>query len=195
MDLKETYGNWAIVTGASSDIGRANELAAKGFNLVIISRNRTVLEKIADEVEAKFNIDVIELPINLRDENLITVLSMQTEAPDAGIVASIAGEMYLSHHTGLNPDEELDLIRLNIIAPTVLSSYFAKKLGKRKRCGIILTGSMLGYQGTPYFTTYAGTKAYEIVRDEGLAYELRKHGVDILVMNPGLTKTLMTAGP
>lgn len=109
------------------------------------------------------------------------------------MLASIAGDMYLGLHLDLSIQNELELVKVNVIAPTILSSYYAKKFTARKRGAIILTGSMLGYLGTPYSTTFAGTKAYEIVRGEGLAYELKKHGIDVLVMNPGLTKTAMTS--
>lgn len=60
-----------------------------------------------------------------------------------------------------------------------------------KKGGIINVASMLGYLGVPYSEVYAATKAYEIVKSEGLWFELKKQGVDVLALNPRLTKTEM----
>ena len=66
-----------------------------------------------------------------------------------------------------------------------------KNLAIAKKAGaIILTGSMLGFMGTPYSATYAATKAYEITRGEGLHYELKKHGVNVLIVGYFLNKVL-----
>jgi len=195
LTFKEKYGSWAIVTGASSGIGKALafEIAKKEINLVLVSRNQKVLDELATELKTLHNIQTKVIALDLKEVDFITTLSEQTADIDIGLIANIAGEMFMGNYDDLPVEKELEMIQLNIIAPTIITRHYAEKLVAKKRGGIILTGSMLGFMGTPYSSTYAATKAYEITRGEGLNYELNKHGVDVLIVSPGLTKTPMTA--
>ena len=67
------------------------------------------------------------------------------------------------------------------------------KMVARKRGGILMVSSLAGHMASPYFSNYAGTKAYVLQFGTSLHGELKAHGVDVTVLSPGLTNTPMTA--
>lgn len=195
MEYKQNYGPWALITGASSGIGAefARQLAEKELNLILVARRADRLEELANELELKNGIQAIPLGVDLLSNDFLIEIRKITDSLKVGLLVSNAGAMYVGNHFENTIEDELRMIDLNIKAPAILTHHFVQKMIERKRGGVIYTGSMLGFMGTPYATTYAATKAHEIVKTEGLAYELKPKGIDVLGLNPGLTKTEMTS--
>lgn len=77
------------------------------------------------------------------------------------------------------------MLAVNCEAPMVLSRHFGARFAQRGRGGIILFGSLVGYQGTPRAAHYAATKAYMQSLAEGLYHDLKAKGVDVLSAAPG----------
>ncbi len=195
MKFKEKYGQYALITGASSGIGVefANQLAEKGLNVILVARRQERLEKLSNELEEKYGIKAVALAVDLLSGNFMDEVKKATDPLDVGLLVSNAGMMYIGNYLDSSLEDDLKMIDLNIKAPAILTHHFVRKMVERKKGGIIYTASMLGYIGTPFASTYAGTKAHEIVKGEGLAYELGPKGIDVLVLNPGLTETEMTS--
>jgi len=195
MEFKEKYGQYALITGASSGIGVefAKQLAEKGLNLILVARRKARLEKLSNELEKKYSIKAIVLPVDLLSDNFLEEIKKTTDQLEVGLLVSNAGMMYIGNYLDNSLENDLKIIDLNIKVPTILTHHFVRKMVERKKGGIIYTASMLGFMGTPFASTYAGTKAHEIVKGEGLAYELKPKGIDVLVLNPGLTDTEMTS--
>jgi short-subunit dehydrogenase len=195
MKFKEKYGPWALVTGASSGIGEefARQLAAKGLNVIIAARRKDRLAQLRQNILARHDVEVIAIDVDLLSDDFLAVIKKVTEGLVVGLLVNNAGMLYMGDHLDNTIENELKMIDLNIKVPAVLTHHFASAMVKRKRGGIIFTASMLGFMGTPYASTYAGTKAHEIVKSEGLWYELKPKGVDVITLNPGLTETEMVA--
>jgi len=81
------------------------------------------------------------------------------------------------------------MLMVNCAAVLQMSHHFAPLLATKKKGGIIFVSSIVGFQGSPYTTHYAATKAYVQSLGEGLADEMRGTGVDILIAAPGPVKT------
>ena len=94
--------------------------------------------------------------------------------------------------TNTNYADLESMLKLNVAVPTEMTHLFGKKMAPRKRGGIILMSSVLAFQGTPHFATYAATKSYLLTLGEALNVELRPKGIDVLTLLPGLTDTPMT---
>jgi len=195
MNFKEKYGSWSLVTGASSGIGTefAKQLAKKGLNIVLVARRTERLNRLANSIEKNYNVKTVSISVDLLKSNFLSEIRKVTDKLDIGLLVSNAGMMYVGNHFDNSIENELKMIDLNIKVPAILTHHFTQKMIERKKGGIIYTASMLGFMGTPYASTYAGTKAHEIVKAEGLAYELKSKGIDVLALNPGLTKTEMTS--
>ncbi len=193
--FKQKCGPWAIVTGASSGIGTefAKKLAAIGLNLVLVARRKDCLEVLKQNLEQAYNIQVKITAVDLTEPDFLSKIRDLTDNIEVGLLVSNAGMMYLGDYFENNLETEMKMVDLNIKAPSILPHHFGKKMVERSKGGIIYMASMIGFMGTPFATAYAASKAYEISKAEGLAYELKSRGIDVLALNPGLTETEMTA--
>lgn len=181
------YGTWAVVTGASSGIGRAmaNELAAKGLNLVLIARRQAELEQVAKYVSARYGVDARVLAGDLAATKTLALIETETKDLDLGLLVAAAGFGTAGNFLEAELQDELAMLDVNCRAVMQLSLHFGKRFAQRGRGGLILFGSLVGYQGTPRAAHYAATKAYVQTFAEALHVELAPKGVDVLSSAPG----------
>jgi short-subunit dehydrogenase len=187
----ERYGPWAVVAGASEGIGASfsKKLAAKGMNLVLVARRAGPLEELASELRREHRIDVKVQPLDLGSPDAAAAMSEATEGLDVGLMIYNAAYPAIGGFLDLDVEEHLKAVDINVYGPLRLSHYFGRRFVERGKGGIILMSSMSGFQGTAMVANYAATKAYDMVLAEGLWYELRQHGVDVLACVAGATLT------
>lgn len=185
--LKKKYGTWAVITGASSGIGRelAYNLATAGFDLVLSARNLQVLEEMKDDLERKWNVKVEIVAADATTSEGRNRLIEATETIDVGLLIVSAGYGTSGLFLESNLPDEIDMLRLNCEALLSLTHHFSKKFAHQRRGGIILMSSMVAFQGVPYAANYAATKAYVQSLAEALAEELKPFEVDVLAAAPG----------
>src|SRR5467141_184637 len=192
---KQWFGPWALVTGASSGIGKefARRIAAAGINLVLVARREALLQEVGRSIAADFKVDYRALAMDLSQEGFIERLTRDTNDLDIGLVVSNAGTP--------NPGEFLKLerqllqatLRLNTMAHLDISHHFGAKLVERGRGGLILIGSVGAEIGVPFLANDGGAKAYIHSLGEALHYELKPRGVYVTVVPPPLTNTAVLA--
>ncbi|MDY3552681.1 SDR family oxidoreductase [Gemmata sp. JC717] len=189
--LRERYGPWAVVTGASSGIGRslAEQLAAAGLNTVLVSRSAEVLDHLAADLRNRYAVEARPLPLDLAGGNGIEPLAEATAALDVGLLVASAGFGTSGAFLDSTLADELAMLDLNCRATVAQSWHFGKRFAARGRGGMILFGSVVGFQGTPYAAHYAATKAYIQSLGEALSVELAPFGVDVLTAAPGPTRS------
>jgi short-subunit dehydrogenase len=191
---KKKYGPWALVTGASSGIGKAlsTQLAGNGLNIVAVARNADNLNKLKKELEHSYNINVKTIAADLSNSKSYELINEQTKDLDIGLLIANAG----TENNGLFSDNEItseeQLIAVNVTSPMKLSHEFSQRFEKRGSGGIVLVSSLFGYQGIPLVANYSATKAYILSLGEALNVELKPKGIDVTVLSPGLTKTAMS---
>lgn len=192
MNLDQArYGPWAVIPGGSEGIGAciATRLAKSGINSVLIARKPEPLEEVAGQVRA-LGAEARTLAMDLAADDMFDRICEATADIEAGLLVYNAGA---SLRTG--PFIEWDIadveqvIRLNVLGQTRLSHHFGKQMAKRGRGGIILMGSLAGVAGSPSVITYSGAKAYSQIFSEGLWWEMKQHGVDVLHVVVGQTNT------
>ena len=90
---KNTFGPWALVTGASSGIGKefARQLAASGLNLVLVARRLPLLEEIGRTLADEYGIDYRAIALDLSQEDFLGRLEAATRDLEIGLVVSNAG--------------------------------------------------------------------------------------------------------
>jgi uncharacterized protein len=185
------YGPWAVVTGASSGIGRAlaTELARAKINLVLVGRSVAELDRLASELSQDQGVECRVVMFDLAEESCIDVLQRATSDLDVGLLVASAGFGTSGSFVDSPIGPELEMLNVNCRALMALSWYFGRRFVKRGSGGLILIGSIVGFQGTPWAAHYSATKAYVQVFAEGLGRELRSKGVDVLAVAPGPTNT------
>jgi len=185
--LKDNYGPWAIVSGASSGIGLeiVERLAESGLHLIIHARSENILQGIAKRLTSTHNIEVKVVASDISEPTGIQKLIETTQSLPIGLLVASAGYGTSGDFIHTSVHAEINMLRLNCEALLTLTHHFAQRFVAQKRGGIILMSSMVAFQGVPYSANYAATKAYVQSLAEALAEELKPHGVDVLAAAPG----------
>jgi short-subunit dehydrogenase len=188
---KKRFGPWALVTGASSGIGKefAQQIAASGINIVLAARREDLLREVGVEFSKRYGVEHRVVVLDVSREDFIRQLASATDDLDIGLVVSNAG-------TG-NPGEFLKLdrrlleetLRLNTMSHLDIAHYFGGKLAERRRGGLILVGAMGAENGIPCMANDGGAKAYVHSLGEALHYEFKPLGVYVTVLAAGVTNT------
>lgn len=184
------YGPWAVVTGASSGIGRACavELARRGLNVVLSGRDATRLDAVAGEIAA-FGLGSQIVVLDMGDDGATARLNDATTERDVGLLVAAAGYGDTGSFLDGDPAVLADMMRVNGEAVLLQSLAFGRRFAARGRGGLVLFGSLVGRQGTPFTAAYAATKGYVQLLGEGLRPELKSAGVDVVVSAPGPVRT------
>lgn len=184
--LVATYGPWAVVTGASSGIGRelAVRLAEAGLNLVLTARREPLLRDLASELSSRFGIESRVVAADLSQPDEVNQVIAAAGNLDVGLLVAAAGFGTSGHFLQSSLPDELAMLQVNCSALLALTHHFSRKMAERGRGGIILLSSIVSFQGVPYAAHYAATKAYVQSLAEALALELRPRGVDVLAAAP-----------
>jgi len=184
--LKKNYGEWAVVTGASSGIGLglAKCLATAGINLVINARSSRRLAQ-ASLLLSGYGIEVVAVEADLSAPGGAEKLLSATEGKKIGLLVNNAGYGTSGLFVDSSVHSELAMLRLNCEAVLTLTHYFLQRFRQSGRGGIIFLSSVVAFQGVPYAAHYAATKAYIQSFAEGLARECKGTGIDILIAAPG----------
>lgn len=191
-DLHERYGGgWAVITGASAGIGAeyARALARQGFDCVLVARRADKLEALSGELETTQGIKCRIETCDLASEVETNALADRLSDLDVSLLVNNAGAGYAGPFIDQDPARLAAMVRLNCVAPVVLTSRLLPALAKRERSGIIVVGSLAGRQPIPFQGTYAATKAFDLLFGEALAVELADRGVDVQVIQPGPVTT------
>lgn len=185
--LRNNYGPWALVSGASSGIGLeiAERLAESGLNLIIHARSENILQGIAKRLTSNHGIEVKVVASDVSEPAGIQKLIEATQALPIGLLVASAGYGTSGEFIHTSVHAEINMLRLNCEALLSLTHHFAQKFVAQKRGGIILMSSMVAFQGVPFAANYAATKSYVQSLAEALAEELKPHGVDVLAAAPG----------
>lgn len=187
----DRYGPWAVVAGGSEGVGAAfaRRLADAGLDLVLIARKPGPLAETADAVRAK-GVAVRTLELDLVAPDPLKAIREVTDGLDVGLLVFNAGANSYGHEfvTG-DLDGFQGVIDLNITAQLALTHHFGALMKARGRGGLLLVGSLAGYMGQAQISVYSAVKAFGRIFAEGLWLEMREHGVDVLELVPGVTRT------
>jgi short-subunit dehydrogenase len=189
--LRTTYGSYAVVTGASSGIGEqfARQLAAAGLNVILVARRKDRLEALAAELSRAHGTTNIVVALDLLAPGAVDDLWQRVAGLDVGIVVANAGFYFAGPLVANSLADELDVLTLHGAVPLQLAHRFGRDFAQRHRGAIILVSSSIAASPVPFEANYAAVKAYVLSLGQALNYELKKDGVDVLVISPGQTQT------
>ncbi|KAI0868374.1 hypothetical protein GGS24DRAFT_217212 [Hypoxylon argillaceum] len=193
-------GTWAIVTGASDGLGKefATQLAAKGFNLLLVSRTQSKLETLQNELQAKYaglQTDIIAMDFAaVNNDADYARLAKRVEGLDVGILVNNVGQSHsIPVPFTLTEETEMEnIININCRGTLKVTRIVAPGMQSRRR-GLILTmGSFGGWMPMPLLATYSGSKAFLQFWSTALAAELKPDNVDVQLVLSYLVTTAMS---
>lgn len=185
------FGPWAMVTGASSGIGKefATQIAASNINLVLVARREDLLKDLGSELTAKFKIEHRILVADLSKDNAIDKLAQGTVDLDLGLIVSNAGTANPGTFLKLDRTILVDTLKLNTLAHMEIAHHFGKRLALRKCGGLLFVGAMGAPIGIPYLANDAGAKAYVQSFSQAIHEEFSPLGINVTVLPVGPTET------
>lgn len=181
--------SYAVVTGASGGIGKALafELANRGYDLVLASRNEQKLAEIASAIKSQTSQDCKFLGLDLSNEGAAKQLyefCTQQNLP-VSILINNAGYGLWGAFKDLTLDDQLNMMRLNMTNMVQLAHFFTPAMLKQAQSYILNVASTAAYQAVPSMSVYAASKSFVVLFSRGLRYELRKSSISVSVVSPG----------
>ena len=189
----EWSGKWALVTGASAGIGvaLAEELGKGGTNLVLTARRRDRLDALAQRLSSTYKVQTEVFPADLADPSAPEEVFAFTR--DKGIEIDLLINNAGFGKYGEFPDVErerlLDMVQVNCAAVVHLTHLYLQGMVARRRGDILILASTASFQAVPYISTYAATKAFDLLFAEGLAEEMEPYGIRVCALCPGSTES------
>jgi short-subunit dehydrogenase len=179
----------AVVTGASSGIGEAIavELARRGHQLVLVARRTDRLQVLAEKLSPAAHV----LPADLSDRDERAGLASRIAAlgltPD--ILINNAGLARRATVAKSVPEQQLNLIEVDVAAVVDLCSRFLPGMVERGRGAVLNVSSLAGFYPLPGHAAYGAAKAFVLSYTESLRSELRGTGVVASALCPGPVDT------
>ncbi len=189
-----TYrGKTALITGASSGIGRAfaHELAGRGMDVVLVARSEERLRELADTLARSHGVRaaVIAADLSRAGAGQEVVEAVRARGLTVDLLVNNAGFGYHGVVADQPPSSVRDMMAVNMTTLVELSRSLVAPMLERGSGGIINVVSLAAFQPMPYIALYAATKAFVLSFSEALGVEVRGHGVRVLALCPGETST------
>ncbi len=184
--LLKKYWNWAIVTGASSGIGKqiAIQLTQQWFNIIAVARDSVKLQELQQELQSEYHTICIPISADLSTHQWISTVIQESDKYDIGVAVMNAWFGTSGLFTNSSLETEINMLELNCTSTLILTHHYVQKFISQQKWAIILLSSILAFQWTAYSANYAATKAYIQTLWEWLAEELQGTWVDILTVAP-----------
>src|SRR5215471_18175571 len=191
--MSEWKGKTALVTGASYGIGEAfaRRLAADGANVIVTARSRDRLDVLATELRSRGGVEVEVIEADLASHAAPEEIFRATEGRgrQVDLLINNAGFGAVGNFVEIALERQIEMIQVNVTALVALSHLFLQPMIRRRSGAIIQVASTASFQGVPYTSIYAATKAFILIFSEGLWAECREYGVRVLALCPGPTAT------
>ncbi|MDO5725853.1 MAG: SDR family NAD(P)-dependent oxidoreductase [Tissierellia bacterium] len=191
MNLKEKYGEWGIIIGATEGVGKAmaQKIAKGKMNPVLVGRRGEKLEALKKEIETDYGVKAKVLVCDLSEVDAANRIIKDTTDLDIGMISYVA----CLHKFGKLQDTSLEdhkkMLQVNVITFLELFHHYMGIFAKKKKGLVVNFSSLTGITSSPYNAQYGAGKSYIKKLTEAVAYEARNDGIDVCVATLGSTKT------
>lgn len=191
-DLKK-YGKWAVITGATDGIGKAygRELASRGLDIILISRNLERLQNTARELEKNYGVNTLIIQADFTEQNIYTSIQNQLEGKEIGILVNNVGAMYDLPDRFLDvPEKKLwELININVASVIMMTRIVLPQMVNRKGGYIVNMSSIASLSPLPLMAVYSASKVFIDWFSRALNYEYKDKGIVVQSLIPSYVST------
>ncbi|XP_068186948.1 hydroxysteroid (20-beta) dehydrogenase 2 isoform X1 [Antennarius striatus] len=199
VDLR-TYGKWAVVTGATSGIGKAyaTELARRGLDVVLVSRYDDKLQLVAREIEDQYGRKTRTIQVDFTEgHGIYPIIAEEIRGLEIGILVNNVGMAYSDNFAYFleTPDAEIkitQIVNCNMLSVPQMTRLVLPDMVERGRGLIINVSSELGIHPQPLLTLYSATKIFVTYFSRCLHAEYKSKGIFVQCVVPFLVSTNMT---
>ncbi|KYQ97053.1 AraC family transcriptional regulator [Serratia plymuthica] len=181
-----------LITGASTGIGAvyAERFARRGHDLVLVARDKTKLDLLAERLRQENAISVDVLPADLtQSSDLATVEARLRDDLRIGVLINNAGIAQSGSFVEQTPDSIERLIALNVTALTRLASAVTPRFVQAGEGSIVNISSIVGLAPEFAMSVYGATKAFVLFLSQGMSLELSPKGIYVQAVLPAGTYT------
>lgn len=191
--MTTTEKSWVLITGASSGFGEefARQYAQQGRSLILVARRLDRMQALAEALRGQYHIDVLVEQVDLSDLAAVGRLHdrLQQQGVAIDILINNAGHGLQGRFVESRLEATLEMVQLDVASLTAMTHLFAQDMRARGRGKILLVASLLAYQGVQNFAVYAAAKAYVLRLGEALHRELKRDGITVTTLCPGMSDT------
>lgn len=194
LDVRR-FGPWAVVTGASSGIGReaAHQIAANGINVVLVARRGEVLARLGEELAGRHGIAFRVIEADLSQPGAEAAVIKGTTDLDVGLLFSGAGTGQPGSFLAFSSEALREIVHLNGLSHVLLTHHFSQRFARRGRGGTLLVSALGADSGIPFHAVPAASKGLVNTLGRSLHSELKRSGVGISVLVVTPTDTPLVA--
>jgi short-subunit dehydrogenase len=185
--------SYALVTGASKGIGKSivETLAAKGKDLLLISRSEEVLKELSLVISKQYNVRVDYLALDLaRADSTAQIVTWLTQKQyPVDVLVNNAGYGLWGKFDDRSIESHNEMLQLNMLTLVQLTYALMPTLKKNSKSYILNVASTAAYQAVPTLSLYAASKSFVLLFSRGIRLELKGAGVSVSCLCPGPTAT------
>jgi uncharacterized protein len=183
----------ALVTGATAGIGAAfaRHLAAASYDLILVARDEERLHRRAAEVFGAHGSTAEVLPADLTTEEGLSAVKERLQDPSAPVDLLVNNAGFALNKSFLRTEEEDEerLLRLHVHAVLRLTKAVLPGMVERRRGAVINVSSASGFSAMIPGSTYPASKAWVNNFSASIDASVRRHGVKVMALCPGLVRT------
>jgi len=185
-------GRWALVTGASSGLGRglAAGLGDRGMSLVLTGRDEARLDETAQQIRrAAPSVKVETAAADLSSRSGVSALLDHVGDRPIEVLVNNAGFGSYGPFARADPDREAGEVAVDVRTVVTLARAYLPGMLARGSGGILNVASTIAFQPAPYQAVYGASKAFVLSFSQALWAEARGAGVAVTALCPGPTRT------
>ena len=191
MNLREKYGEWGVIIGATEGVGAAfcKKIAAGGMSVVMVGRRVAKLEELGKEIEAEYGVKTLVVGADMSVPDGPEKIFAATEGLDMGFMSYVCCLHSFGKIQDVPWEKHEAMINVNVVSFMKCFLHYMKIFTAQDRGAAINIASMTAISSSPWNGQYGAGKAYNLKMTEAVAGECENTNVDVMAITLGTTLT------